>query len=82
MTKYTYMLCFVLKAVPNTWLEERSNRTFAVSILTIKTHIREATVKCLAKHRELPKKVMNFIVIQNHCKYTKMLHITSFRNRH
>ncbi|XP_056322854.1 cytotoxic and regulatory T-cell molecule [Danio aesculapii] len=69
-----------VEAVPNTWLEERSNRTFAVSILTIKTHIREATVKCLAKHRELPNKVMNFIVIQNHSIISSTTSIYSTRD--
>ncbi|XP_048036685.1 cytotoxic and regulatory T-cell molecule isoform X2 [Megalobrama amblycephala] len=55
-----------IEALPNTLREGRSNRSMAVSILTIKTHIREATVMCLAKHKDLPKQVMDFIIIENH----------------
>lgn len=65
------MPCFALTALPNTLREGRSNRSMAVSILTIKTHIREATVMCLAKHKDLQKQVMDFIIIENHCKYHK-----------
>ncbi|XDV54336.1 hypothetical protein PO909_022640 [Leuciscus waleckii] len=55
-----------IEALPNTLREGRSNRSLAVSILTIKTHIREATVMCLAKHKDLPKQVLDFIIIENH----------------
>ncbi|XP_016132246.1 cytotoxic and regulatory T-cell molecule [Sinocyclocheilus grahami] len=55
-----------IEALPNTLREERSNRALAVSILTVKTHIRTATVKCLAKHTALPKQLINFITIENH----------------
>ncbi|XP_077098509.1 cytotoxic and regulatory T-cell molecule isoform X2 [Siphateles boraxobius] len=55
-----------IEALPNTLREGRSNRSLAVSILTIKTHIREATVMCMAKHKDLPKQVLDFIIIENH----------------
>ncbi|XP_067289451.1 cytotoxic and regulatory T-cell molecule isoform X1 [Pseudorasbora parva] len=55
-----------IEAQPNTLREGRSNRSLAVSILTIKTHIRDATVMCLAKHKDLPKQVLDFIIIENH----------------
>uniref|UniRef100_A0A8C2JFS5 Ig-like domain-containing protein n=1 Tax=Cyprinus carpio TaxID=7962 RepID=A0A8C2JFS5_CYPCA len=54
------------EALPNTLREERSNRSLAVSILTVKTHIRTATVMCLAKHSALPKQLIHFVTIENH----------------
>uniref|UniRef100_A0A671SB13 Ig-like domain-containing protein n=1 Tax=Sinocyclocheilus anshuiensis TaxID=1608454 RepID=A0A671SB13_9TELE len=35
-------------------------------ILTVKTHIRRATVMCLAKHTALPKQLIDFVTIENH----------------
>uniref|UniRef100_A0A8C1IMW4 Ig-like domain-containing protein n=1 Tax=Cyprinus carpio TaxID=7962 RepID=A0A8C1IMW4_CYPCA len=55
-----------IEALPNTLREERSNRSLAVSLLTVKTHIRKATVMCLAKHRGLPKQLIHFVIIENH----------------
>ncbi|XP_052464019.1 cytotoxic and regulatory T-cell molecule isoform X1 [Carassius gibelio] len=55
-----------IEALPNTLREERSNRSLAVSLLTVKTHIRKATVMCLAKHTALPRKLMSVIIIENH----------------
>ncbi|XP_039533815.1 cytotoxic and regulatory T-cell molecule isoform X2 [Pimephales promelas] len=55
-----------IEALPNTLREGRSNRSLAVSILTIKTHIREAKVMCMAKHKDLPKQVLDLIIIENH----------------
>ncbi|XP_043106177.1 cytotoxic and regulatory T-cell molecule isoform X2 [Puntigrus tetrazona] len=55
-----------IEAQPNTLREERSNRSLAVSVLTVKTHIRTATVMCLAKHRAFPKQLIHFVTIENH----------------
>ncbi|XP_059395645.1 cytotoxic and regulatory T-cell molecule-like [Carassius carassius] len=54
------------EALPNTLRQERSNRSLAVSVLTVKTHIRTATVMCLAKHSALPKQLIHFVTIENH----------------
>ncbi|XP_050976421.1 cytotoxic and regulatory T-cell molecule isoform X2 [Labeo rohita] len=54
-----------IEALPNTLREERSNRTLAVSVLTVKTHIRTATVMCLAKHQALSQQLIHFITIEN-----------------
>ncbi|KAF4108086.1 cytotoxic and regulatory T-cell molecule isoform X1 [Onychostoma macrolepis] len=55
-----------IEALPNTLREERSNRSLAVSVITVKTHIRTATVMCLAKHSDLPKQLIHFVTIENH----------------
>ncbi|XP_026129571.1 cytotoxic and regulatory T-cell molecule-like isoform X1 [Carassius auratus] len=54
------------EALPNTLRQERSNRSLAVSVLTVKTHIRTATVMCLAKHSAFPKQLIHFVTIENH----------------
>ncbi|KAI7793808.1 cytotoxic and regulatory T-cell molecule [Triplophysa rosa] len=54
-----------IEAQPNTSWEGGSNRSSVVSVLKVKTHIRKATVKCLAKHRALPKPLVDFIIIEN-----------------
>ncbi|KAK2871071.1 hypothetical protein Q8A67_023598 [Cirrhinus molitorella] len=55
-----------IEALPNTLREERSNRSLAVSVITVKTHIRTATVMCLAKHRAHPQQLIHFVTIENH----------------
>ncbi|XP_016345845.1 cytotoxic and regulatory T-cell molecule-like [Sinocyclocheilus anshuiensis] len=55
-----------IEALSNTLREERSSRSLAISLLTVKTHIRKATVMCLAKHTALPKQLINFVIIENH----------------
>ncbi|KAA0704044.1 Cytotoxic and regulatory T-cell molecule [Triplophysa tibetana] len=54
-----------IEAQPNTSWESGSNRSSVVSVLKVKTHIRKATVKCLAKHRALSKPLVDFITIEN-----------------
>ncbi|XP_051972801.1 cytotoxic and regulatory T-cell molecule-like isoform X2 [Xyrauchen texanus] len=54
-----------IEAQPNTLWHYGSNRSVAVSVLKIKTHIRQATVKCLAKYQALPKPLENIITIGN-----------------
>ncbi|XP_051541127.1 cytotoxic and regulatory T-cell molecule-like isoform X2 [Myxocyprinus asiaticus] len=54
-----------IEARPNTLWHYGSNRSVAVSVLKIKTHIRQATVKCLAKYQALPKPLENIITIGN-----------------
>ncbi|XP_056592400.1 cytotoxic and regulatory T-cell molecule [Triplophysa dalaica] len=54
-----------IEAQPNTSWEGGSNRSSVVSVLKVKTHIRKATVKCLAKHRVLSKPLVDFIIIEN-----------------
>ncbi|XP_065115440.1 cytotoxic and regulatory T-cell molecule [Paramisgurnus dabryanus] len=54
-----------IEAQPNTLREVGSIRSAVVSVLKIKTHISKATVICLAKHRDLQKPLVDFIIIKN-----------------
>ncbi|XP_059400521.1 cytotoxic and regulatory T-cell molecule-like isoform X2 [Carassius carassius] len=69
-----------IEALPNTLREERSNRSLAVSLLTVKTHIRKATVMCLAKHTALPRQLISVIIIENHSVTTSTTSYSSTRD--